>query len=201
MGLLGLVHDLDRARVAHISNSVLMRKSVRLIGVFTYAGSRPGAGLISGAMVGLASTVTMAPAAFFALDVAQLALAGGLVDHPLGRFVPLQRQLHHAQGPAPGLAITAGTPLTVPALRSTPGRLKLGWLRCGEHAVLVAHHHGINARHLDGTSPGSPWWPSGRQCRDRRACSATTMSAPWRAARHVLVGGFHGAFRVDLAFR
>ncbi len=137
-----------------------------------------------------------------ALDVAQLALAGSLVDHPFGA-VPLQRQLHHAQGLAPGAGHHGGHTVDGARLVVHAGQVEAGG-GCGvrEHAVLVAHHHRVNARHLRQVQ--ARVLHGGRV---RRAIEPAVqqrhhnVGALGAQLGHVLGGRLHRAFGVDLAFQ
>ena len=136
-----------------------------------------------------------------ALDVAQLALAGGFVDHPLGA-IPLQRELHHTQGLAPGAGHHRWHAVDGARLVVHPRQLEAGdGRRVGEHAVLVAHHHRIDASHLRQVQAGVL-----HGGRIRRAVQPAVqkshheVSALGAQFGHVLVGRLHRAFGSDLAF-
>ena len=137
-----------------------------------------------------------------ALDVAQFALAGSLVHHPLAA-VPLQRQLHHAQGLAPRAGHHGGHTVDGACLVVHAGQVEAGGGgRVGEHAVLVAHHHRIDARHLRQVQAGV--FHGGRV---RRAIEPAVqqrhhnVGALGAQLGHVLGGRLHRAFGVDLAFQ
>ena len=102
-----------------------MRKSVWPMGVFTYWMAAWCCVSISAAMVASGSTYTFAPAAFLLWMLrSSLLLAVLLTTHLAPSHCSASCTTPRALPQE--LAITAGTPLTVPALWSTPGRLKLG---------------------------------------------------------------------------
>ena len=146
--MLGLVHDLDRAGVAHIGK----QRAHAEVGLADGRLHVLDRGLVlrldQRSDGGVGFYVHVRARCILALDVAQLALAGSLVDHPFGT-IPLQRQLHHAQGLAPGAGHHGGHTVDGARLVVHAGQVEAGGgCGVGEHAVLVAHHHGINARHL-----------------------------------------------------
>ena len=152
MGLLRLVHDLDRAGVAHIGK----QRAHAEVGLADGRLHILDRGLVlrldQRAMVASGSTSPFAPAAFLLWMLrSSLLLADLLTTHLPPSHCSASCT---TPGPCPRAGHHGGHTVDGAALWSTPDRLKLGWPRCREHAVLVAHHHRINARHLGQVQAG-----------------------------------------------